>query len=150
MKRGEIKKLLGEYSHNLDAKGRVSVPAKFREDLGHTFIVTKGLDNCLFAYSKEEWKTFEEKLKNLPLTNMNARNFIRFFFSGATECEIDKQGRINIPQNLREYASLSKDVYIIGVSTRVEIWDKEKWDNYTSPENMDLDEIASQMSNLGI
>jgi protein mraZ len=142
--------LLGEYSHNLDAKGRVSVPAKFREDLGHTFIVTKGLDNCLFAYSKEEWKTFEEKLKNLPLTNMNARNFIRFFFSGATECEIDKQGRINIPQNLREYASLSKDVYIIGVSTRVEIWDKEKWDNYTSPENMDLDEIASQMSNLGI
>lgn len=142
--------LLGEYSHNLDAKGRVSVPAKFREDLGHTFIVTKGLDNCLFAYSKEEWKTFEEKLKNLPLTNINARNFIRFFFSGATECEIDKQGRINIPQNLREYASLSKDVYIIGVSTRVEIWDKEKWDNYTSPENMDLDEIASQMSNLGI
>lgn len=142
--------LLGEYSHNLDAKGRVSVPAKFREDLGHTFIVTKGLDNCLFAYSKEEWKTFEEKLKNLPLTNMNARNFIRFFFSGATECEIDKQGRINIPQNLREYASLSKDVYIIGVSTRVEIWDKEKWDNYTSPENMDLDEITNQMSNLGI
>ena len=142
--------LLGEYSHNLDAKGRVSVPAKFREDLGHTFIVTKGLDNCLFAYSKEEWKTFEEKLKDLPLTNMNARNFIRFFFSGATECEIDKQGRINIPQNLREYASLSKDVYIIGVSTRVEIWDKEKWDNYTSPENMDLDEIANQMSNLGI
>ncbi len=142
--------LLGEYSHNLDAKGRVSVPAKFREDLGHTFIVTKGLDNCLFAYSKEEWKTFEEKLKNLPLTNINARNFIRFFFSGATECEIDKQGRINIPQNLREYASLSKDVYIIGVSTRVEIWDKEKWDNYTSPENMDLDEIANQMSNLGI
>ena len=142
--------LLGEYSHNLDAKGRVSVPAKFREDLGHTFIVTKGLDNCLFAYSKEEWKTFEEKLKNLPLTNMNARNFIRFFFSGATECEIDKQGRINIPQNLREYASLSKDVYIIGVSTRVEIWNKEKWDNYTSPENMDLDEIANQMSNLGI
>ena len=142
--------LLGEYSHNLDAKGRVSVPAKFREDLGHTFIVTKGLDNCLFAYSKEEWKTFEEKLKNLPLTNMNARNFIRFFFSGATECEFDKQGRINIPQNLREYASLSKDVYIIDVSTGVEIWDKEKWDNYNSPENMDLDEIASQMSNLGI
>ena len=122
----------------------------FQLSLGHTFIVTKGLDNCLFAYSKEEWKTFEEKLKNLPLTNMNARNFIRFFFSGATECETDKQGRINIPQNLREYASLSKDVYIIGVSTRVEIWDKEKWDNYTSPENMDLDEIASQMSNLGI
>lgn len=142
--------LLGEYNHNIDEKGRVSVPAKFREDLGASFIVTKGLDNCLFAYSKEEWQTFETKLKTLPLTNVNARNFIRFFFSGATECEIDKQGRINIPQNLREYAGFSKELYIIGVSTRVEIWDKEKWQNYTSPENMDLDQIASQMSDLGI
>lgn len=142
--------LLGEYNHNLDTKGRVSVPSKFRDDLGQTFIVTKGLDNCLFAYSKEEWKTFEEKLKLLPMTNTNARNFVRFFFAGATECEVDKQGRINIPQNLREYASLDKEVYIIGVSTRVEIWDKTKWDTYTSPENMDVDEIASQMSDLGI
>ena len=142
--------LLGEYTHNLDVKGRVSIPSKFRDDLGSSFIVTKGLDNCLFIYSKQEWATFEDKLKTLPLTNPNARNFIRFFFSGATECEIDKQGRINIPQNLREYASLKKEVYVIGVSTRVEIWDKEKWDNYTSPDNMDLDEIASQMSNLGI
>lgn len=142
--------LLGEYSHNLDAKGRVSIPAKFRDDLGSAFIVTKGLDNCLFIYSKQEWETFESKLKTLPLTNPNARNFIRFFFSGATECEIDKQGRINIPQNLREYAGITKEVYVIGVATRVEIWDKEKWDNYTSPDNMDLDEIAGQMSNLGI
>ena len=138
--------LLGEYSHNLDTKGRVSIPAKFRDDLGSSFIVTKGLDNCLFIYSKQEWTTFESKLKTLPLTNPNARNFIRF----ATECEIDKQGRINIPQNLREYAGITKEVYVIGVATRVEIWDKEKWDNYTSPENMDLDEIAGQMSNLGI
>ena len=142
--------LLGEYNHNLDVKGRVSIPAKFREDLGEAFIVTKGLDNCLFVYSKKEWETFETKLKTLPLTNPNARNFIRFFFSGATECEIDKQGRINIPQNLRDYAGLSKEVYVIGVSTRVEIWDKEKWENYTSQDNMDLDEIAGQMSNLGI
>ncbi|MCX8074832.1 MAG: division/cell wall cluster transcriptional repressor MraZ [Clostridia bacterium] len=142
--------LLGEYNHNLDEKGRVSVPSKFRDDLGASFIVTKGLDNCLFAYSKEEWQTFETKLKALPLTNINARNFIRFFFAGATECEIDKQGRINIPQNLREYAGLKKDLTIIGVSTRVEIWDKEKWENYTGPDNMDVDEIASQMSNLGI
>lgn len=142
--------LLGEYSHNLDTKGRVSIPAKFRDDLGSSFIVTKGLDNCLFIYSKQEWTTFESKLKTLPLTNPNARNFIRFFFSGATECEIDKQGRINIPQNLRDYAGITKEVYVIGVATRVEIWDKEKWDNYTSPENMDLDEIAVQMSNLGI
>ncbi len=142
--------LLGEYNHNIDEKGRVSVPAKFRDDLGTSFIVTKGLDNCLFAYSKEEWTKFEEKLKTLPLTNPNARNFIRFFFSGATECEIDKQGRINIPQNLREYAKLGKEVSVIGVSTRVEIWDREKWNNYTSEENMDVDEIASHMSDLGI
>ncbi len=142
--------LLGEYNHNIDEKGRVSVPAKFRDDLGNTFIVTKGLDNCLFAYSKEEWMKFEEKLKTLPMTNTNARNFVRFFFAGATECEIDKQGRINIPQNLREYANFSKELCIIGVSTRVEIWDREKWQNYTSPENMDVDEIASQMSDLGI
>ena len=142
--------LLGEYNHNIDDKGRVSVPAKFREDLGISFIVTKGLDNCLFAYSKEEWTKFEEKLKSLPLTNPNARNFIRFFFSGATECEIDKQGRINIPQSLREYAELEREVAIIGVSTRVEIWNREKWNNYTSPENMDVDEIAKQMSDLGI
>lgn len=142
--------LLGEYSHNLDQKGRVSVPAKFRDDLGSTFIVTKGLDNCLFAYSKEEWEKFETKLKSLPLTNANARNFIRFFFAGATECEVDKQGRINIPQSLRDYAGLNKELYIIGVATRAEIWDKEKWKKYTSEENMDVNEIAIQMSNLGI
>lgn len=142
--------LLGEYNHNVDEKGRVSVPAKFREDLGGSFIVTKGLDNCLFIYSKIEWSTFETKLKDLPLTNPNARNFIRFFFSGACECELDKQGRITLPQNLREYAGLSKDVTIIGVSTRVEIWDREKWNGYTGSDNMDMNEIAIQMSNLGI
>lgn len=142
--------LLGEYNHNIDDKGRVSVPSKFRDDLGTSFIVTKGLDNCLFAYSKEEWTKFEDKLKALPLTNPNARNFIRFFFSGATECEIDKLGRINIPQSLREYASLGREVTIIGVSTRVEIWNREKWNNYTSEENMDLDEITAHMAELGI
>ncbi len=142
--------LLGEYNHSLDAKGRVSVPSKLRLDLGESFIVTKGLDNCLFAYSKDEWTTFESKLKALPLTNTNARNFVRFFFSGATECEIDKQGRINIPQNLRDYASVTKDVTIVGVGTRVEIWDREKWNKYNSEENLNVDEIASQMSDLGI
>lgn len=142
--------LLGEYNHSLDAKGRVSVPSKLRLDLGESFIVTKGLDNCLFAYSKDEWATFEAKLKALPLTNTNARNFVRFFFSGATECEIDKQGRINIPQNLRDYASVTKDVTIVGVGTRVEIWDREKWNSYNSEENLNVDEIASQMSDLGI
>ncbi len=142
--------LLGEYRHNVDVKGRVSVPSKFREDLGQSFVVTKGLDNCLFIYSKQEWETFENKLKQLPLTNQDARSFIRFFFAGATECEVDKQGRINIPQNLRDYASIKKDVVIVGVATRAEIWDSEAWDNYTNSDSLDVSKIASQMSELGI
>ena len=142
--------LLGEYRHNVDVKGRVSVPSKFREDLGQSFVVTKGLDNCLFIYSKQEWETFENKLKQLPLTNQDARSFIRFFFAGATECEVDKQGRINIPQNLRDYASIKKDVVIVGVATRAEIWDSEAWENYTNSDSLDVSKIASQMSELGI
>lgn len=142
--------LLGEYRHNVDVKGRVSVPSKFREDLGQSFVVTKGLDNCLFMYSKAEWETFEEKLKQLPLTNADARTFIRFFFAGATEVEVDKQGRINIPQVLRDYAGIKKDVVIAGVATRAEIWDSDTWDKYTSSEALNVSNIASQMSNLGI
>lgn len=142
--------LLGEYRHNVDTKGRVSVPSKFRADLGQSFVVTKGLDSCLFVYSKKEWETFENKLKELPLTNNDARSFMRFFFAGATECEVDKQGRINIPQVLREYAGIKKDVVIVGVSTRAEIWDSSNWDKYTSSDSLDVSKIASQMSNLGI
>lgn len=142
--------LLGEYRYNVDVKGRVSVPSKFRDDLGQSFVVTKGLDNCLFMYSKTEWETFEEKLKQLPLTNADARTFIRFFFAGATEVEVDKQGRINIPQVLRDYAGIKKDVVIAGVATRAEIWDSEAWDKYTSSEALNVSNIASQMSNLGI
>ena len=138
--------LLGEYRHNVDAKGRVSVPSKFRGDLGQSFVVTKGLDNCLFMYSKTEW----EKLKTLPLTNNDARSFMRFFFAGATECEVDKQGRINIPQVLREYAGIKKDVVIVGVATRAEIWDSKNWEKYTSSDSLNVSKIASQMSNLGI
>ena len=142
--------LLGEYRHNVDVKGRVSVPSKFRGDLGQSFIVTKGLDNCLFMYSKSEWETIENKLKALPLTNNDARSFMRFFFAGATECEVDKQGRINIPQLLREYAGIKKDVVIVGISTRAEIWDSSKWEEYTSSDSLNGNKIASQMSNLGI
>ena len=142
--------LIGEYEHSLDAKGRLIMPSKLRESIGEKFIVTKGLDGCLFGFSKQEWANFEEKLKTLPLTNKNARDFVRFFLSGATECEIDKQGRFLIVANLREYASMQKDVVIIGVGTRIEIWDKEKWENYTSQDNMDVNELAIQMSNLGI
>lgn len=142
--------LLGEYRHNVDAKGRVSVPSKFRGDLGQSFVVTKGLDNCLYLYSKDEWKKFEDKLKNLPITSQEARSFVRFFFAGASECEADKQGRINIPQNLREYAKIQKDVVIVGVSTRAEIWSNDNWNKYTNSDSLDVSKIASQMSNLGI
>ena len=140
----------GEYLHSIDIKGRLIVPAKFRDGLGDKFIVTKGLDNCLFAYSPEEWENFEEKLRGLPFTDKDVRAFVRFFFAGATECEVDKQGRINIPQNLREYAGLSKEVYVIGVSARVEIWEKEKWDTYCSDDNISSDKIAEKMAILGI
>ena len=123
--------LMGEYSHSLDTKGRLIMPAKLRQDIGDKFILTKGLDGCLFAFSQTEWNNFEEKLKGLPLSDKNARNFVRFFLSGATECEIDKQGRFLIPTNLRISANLEKDAIIIGVGTRIEIWNKETWENVT-------------------
>ncbi len=142
--------LIGEYEHSLDVKGRLIMPAKLREDMGEKFIITKGLDGCLFGFSQTEWSNFEEKLKTLPLTNKNARDFVRFFLSGAIECEIDKQGRFLIASNLREYANMEKDVVIIGVGTRLEIWNRDKWKNYTSDENISADEIAENMTMLGI
>ena len=141
--------LIGEYSHTIDAKGRMIVPAKFRTELGERFIVTKGFDGCLYGYSLEEWKSIEEKIKTLPLiTGKDARNFTRFFFSSAIECELDSQGRILITQNLRTHAELLKDVVVIGVSTRIEIWSKEKWDAYN--DGQDSEDIAEKMSMLGI
>ena len=142
--------LIGEFEHSLDAKGRLIMPAKFKSAIGDRFIVTKGLDGCLFAFSQEEWKNFEEKLKALPLSNRNSREFTRFFLSGATECEIDKQGRFLIPNNLRESAELKKEAVIIGVGTRIEIWDKEKWNSYNSAENISVEDIAENMTMLGI
>ena len=142
--------LIGEYEHSLDVKGRLIMPAKLREDMGEKFIITKGLDGCLFGFSQTEWSNFEEKLKTLPLTNKNARDFVRFFLSGAIECEVDKQGRFLIASNLREYANMEKDVVIIGVGTRLEIWNKEKWKQYNSEENISADEIAENMTMLGI
>lgn len=124
------------------------MPAKLRQDMGDKFIVTKGLDGCLFAFSQTEWNNFEEKLKGLPLSDKNARNFVRFFLSGATECEIDKQGRFLIPTNLRISANLEKDAIIIGVGTRIEIWNKETWEK--CDEEISADEIAENMANLGI
>jgi MraZ protein len=141
---------IGEYFHTIDTKGRVIVPSKFREDLGEKFIVTKGLDHCLFVYPQEEWKSLENKLKKLPLTSRDARAFVRFFFSGATECELDKQGRITIPTNLRKHGKLDKEVVTIGVSSRVEIWSKEQWELYNETADLSYDDIAEKMVELGI
>ena len=124
------------------------MPAKLRQDIGDKFILTKGLDGCLFAFSQNEWLNFETKLKTLPLSDRNARNFVRFFLSGATECELDKQGRFLIPTNLRISANLEKDAIIIGVGTRIEIWNKETWEK--CDEEISADEIAENMANLGI
>jgi MraZ protein len=140
---------IGEYQHALDLKNRMIVPSKLREELGNKFVITKGLDGCLYAYPLTEWKILEEKLKTLPLTNKDARAFVRFFFAGACEVEMDKQGRGLIPQNLKEYAGIEKEIVSIGVLTRVEIWSKEKWENYNDS-NMDFDSIAEKMSDLGI
>lgn len=147
---GEPKLLIGEYEHTIDSKGRLIMPAKLREDMGDKFIITKGLDGCLFGFSQTEWNNFEEKLKTLPLTNKNARDFVRFFLSGAMECEVDKQGRFLISSNLREYATLEKETMITGVGTRIEIWNRDKWKKYNSEENISADQIAENMANLGM
>jgi len=139
---------MGEYNHSVDAKGRLIVPSKFREQLGNEFVVTKGLDGCLFVYSQEEWKRIEESLREKPLTSKDARKFMRFFFAGAANCEVDKQGRILLPANLREYAGIDKEVVSVGVFSRVEIWSKDKWENMNS--DTDMDEITSAMEGLGL
>lgn len=139
---------MGEYNHTIDAKGRVIVPSKFRDTLGDEFVVTKGLDGCLFVYDNHEWAAFEEKLKSLPITNKDARAFVRFFLAGAAGVEVDKQGRILLPSSLREFAQLTKDVVLIGVGSRIEIWSKEKWEDAASFE--DMDDIAEHMADLGL
>ena len=139
---------MGEYSHSIDAKGRLIVPSKFREQLGNEFIVTKGLDGCLYVYSNEEWQRIEENLREKPLTSKDARMFVRFFFAGAANCEVDKQGRILLPANLREYAGIDKDVVSIGVYSRVEIWSKERYAQ--QDDSADMDDIAEHMAELGI
>ncbi|EPY6470226.1 division/cell wall cluster transcriptional repressor MraZ [Clostridium sporogenes] len=140
---------IGEYNHSLDTKNRIIIPAKFREELGKNFVLTKGLDGCLYVYPKSQWEVLQKKLETLPLTNKNARAFVRFFFSGAHELEIDKQGRTLIPQNLLEYGQIQKEIVSIGVSNRIEIWSKDKWDEYNNS-NIDYASIAEQMSELGI
>ena len=140
---------MGEFQNSIDDKARVIIPSKFRDGLGYRFVMTRGLDHCLFLYSAEEWGKFEEKLKGLPIADRDARAFIRNFFSGACECELDKQGRIVIPANLREHAKLEKELVTIGAMNRVEIWSRTEWDAYCGSD-MDQDAIAEKMAQLGI
>lgn len=142
---------IGEYEHTIDAKNRVIIPSKFREGLGEKFVITKGLEKgCLLVFPMEEWNNFEEKLKTLPFGSKEARTFSRYFFSSAIECEIDKQGRTVISNNLKEFAEIEKDIVFIGVSSRVEIWSKAKWEEFNNDENLDMNDISEKMAMLGI
>ncbi|MDO5725382.1 MAG: division/cell wall cluster transcriptional repressor MraZ [Tissierellia bacterium] len=141
---------LGEFHHNLDTKGRLIIPSKFRESLGDDFVMTKGLDSCLFVFPKSEWKDLEIKLKELPLAMKDARAFTRFFYSGATESTLDKQGRVLIPTNLREHSGLEKEAVIIGAPNRIEIWSAKIWNEYIGDDNLSYEQIAEHMAELGI
>ncbi len=139
---------MGEDNHTIVAKGRLIIPSRFRELLGEEFVLTRGLDGCLSIYPMDEWVAFEEKLRALPLTNKDARTFSRFFVAGATTCQLDKQGRILVPQTLRQFAGLDKDVVLTGNLNRIEVWSKEKWSENCNYD--DMDSIAESMQNIGI
>jgi MraZ protein len=141
---------IGEYAHNLDEKGRLAIPAKFRRDLSKGAVVTRGLDNCLFLYTKTEWEKLAEKLATLPISQSNSRAFSRLMLAGAMEVEIDKQGRVVVPEYLREFAGLKKNVVLAGLYNRAEIWDETKWQTYKGQTETNSNEIAEKMAELGI
>ena len=141
---------MSEYNHTIDTKGRLIIPAKFREALGEEFVVSKGMDGCLFLYPENEWEAFEDKLRTLPLTNKKARDFKRFFLGSAVEGELDKQGRVLISSSLRAYASLDKEVVLAGVLDKVEIWSKDAWEARTADVEENIEDIASDMEDLGL
>ncbi len=143
-----ISMFMGEYNHTIDAKGRLIVPAKFRELLGDEFVVTRGLDGCLFVYPKEEWKAIEAKFREVSQFSKDARKFARFFFAGAAACEVDKQGRILLPSVLREFAGIQKEVVLAGVVSRIEIWSKDRWQAENGYDGME--EVAEHMASLGL
>ena len=139
---------MGEYNHTIDAKGRLIIPAKFREVLGDEFVVTKGMDGCLFVFDNSEWQVFAEKLRSLPMIDKEVRQFTRFFLAGAASVEVDKQGRILLPSVLRDFAGITKDTVLIGVGSRIEIWSKDRWEGTVT--YLDMDEISTHMVELGI
>ena len=139
---------MGEYNHTIDAKGRLIIPAKFREVLGDEFVVTKGMDGCLFVFDNSEWQVFAEKLRSLPMIDKEVRQFTRFFLAGAASVEVDKQGRILLPSVLRDFAGITKDTVLIGVGSRIEIWSKDRWEGTVTYQ--DMDDISTHMVELGI
>lgn len=141
---------IGEYSHNLDEKGRVAVPKKFRLDLKQGAVVTRGLDSCLFLYTKKEWQKLAEKLASLPFAQANTRAFARLMLAGAMDVNIDKQGRIILPDYLRQYAGLKKEITVAGLYSRLELWDATKWNEYKKKTEVESNKIAEQMSELGV
>lgn len=139
---------MGRFNHTIDPKGRLSIPSKYREILGDEFVVSRGMDGCLFVYATDAWKAFEEKLASLPLINVEARQFARFFLSGAQYVTVDKQGRILMPQDLKEFAGLEKDVVLAGMGSRIEIWSLDRWN--TNSEQVDINQISEGMISLGL
>ena len=142
--------LIGEYKHNIDEKGRLALPAKFRHELGDGAVVTKGLDNCLFLYTKKEWEKLAEKLSRLPISKANTRAFGRLMLAGAMDLEMDKQGRIILPDYLRQYATLKKKVVITGLYNRLEIWDELVWNKYKKGTEQSSGDIAEALGELGV
>ena len=140
----------GEYQHTLDGKGRVIIPSRLRDGLGDRFVITRGLDHCLFLYPNSEWVRLEQKMKQLQFTKKDARTFMRLFFSGAMEVEADKQGRVLIPNNLREYAGIEKDVMFIGVSDRVEIWSESAWKDFLDEADQNYEELAEKLEDIDL
>ncbi len=139
---------MGRYNHTIDPKGRLSIPSKYREVLGDEFVVSKGMDGCLFVYANDAWKDFEAKLASLPMVNEEARQLVRFFLSGAQYVTVDKQGRILVPQDLRDFAGLEKDVVLAGTGKKIEVWSLEKWEEKNA--QIDINKIAQGMAGLGL
>lgn len=144
------KMFIGEYNHNIDNKGRLSVPAKFRSSLKRGAVVTRGLDNCLFLYPREEWLKLAKKLAALPISQKDARAFARLMLAGAMDVDIDSQGRIVLPSYLREYSTLKNNAVIAGLYTRLEIWDKTKWKKYKQNAEKGSTDIAEHLGELGV
>lgn len=141
---------MSEFNHMVDAKGRLIIPSKYREVLGDKFVVTKGLDGCLFVYDNAEWNAFEEKLRALPISKKDNRMFARHFLAGAAEVEVDKQGRILLPPNLREFADITRDVTFVGVAGHIEIWNRQRWEAMQKEEDESMEDIAERMDDLGL